>query len=212
MNNYRNRQERLAYLRANFGPYLRARVLDVGCDQAYLRDALGRAHYVGIDLYGRPDVLVNLEQVNLPFGDSVFDCVVCLDVLEHLEHIHALSDEIVRVARQYLIISLPNPVGQYWPRLVRGGGQSVHYGLPSVPPADRHRWFFNYEEGKAFLLGMARKHHLSVERLIPVPLIEEAVWWKAVIKQAMKRIIAHGGDRYLNLGTQAIWAVLQKPT
>ena len=210
MKNYRTRQERVAYLQANFAPFLQGRVLDVGCGEAYLRERIGRERYVGVDLYGDPGVLVNLEQAALPFGSDTFECVICLDVLEHLEHIHRLFDELVRVARTHMIISLPNPLGQYWPQMVRGGGRSMQYGLPASPPQDRHRWFFNYEEAKAFLITMARRNNLHIRHLVPVPLVEESVFWKATAKRLIKRLIAPTGDRYLNLSTQAVWAVLEK--
>ena len=210
MKNYRTRQERVAYLQANFGSFLQGKVLDVGCDEAPLRNSLGRGRYVGVDLYGAPDVFVDLEQGALPFGSDTFDCVICLDVLEHLEHLHQVFSELVRVARRYLIISLPNSLGQYWPQLIRGGGRSVHFGLPVDPPQDRHRWFFNYEEAKAFLLVMAQRNDLQLRRLEPVPLVEQSVFWKAWAKKLLKRLIAPTGDRHLNLSTQAIWVVLEK--
>jgi SAM-dependent methyltransferase len=210
MKNYRTRQERGTYLQTNFGPFLQGVILDVGCDEAYLRERLGQARYVGLDLYGDPDVLVNLEQGILPFGDNTFDCVICLDVLEHLEYIHQVFDELVRVTRTYVIISLPNSLGQSWPLLIRGGGGIEKYGLPTDRPKDRHRWFFNYEEAKAFLITMAYRNNAYVRRLVPIPLVEEAVFWKAMAKWLIKRLIAPTGDKYLNLSTQAVWAVLEK--
>jgi SAM-dependent methyltransferase len=210
MDNYRTRQERIAYLRSNFDGFLQGRVLDVGCDKAYLRRQDNRFQYVGVDLYGEPDVYVDLEQATLLFADKTFDCVICLDVLEHLEHIHLLFGELARVTRLHLIVSLPNPLGQWWPQLIRGGGGADKYGLPAQPPLDRHRWFFNYEDAKSFLLTSAQAHQLQVVRLQPVPLVEEAVFWKAWFKRLTKRLIAPTGDRYLNLSTQAVWMVLKK--
>jgi len=204
MKNYHTRQERVAYLQANFAPFLQGRVLDAGCDERYLREWIGRAHYVGVDLYGDPDVRVNLEQVALPFGDGTFECVICLDVLEHLEHIHQVFSELVRVARTYVIVSLPNPLGQCWPQLVRGGGGYDKYGLPADLPLNRHRWFFNYEEAKAFLVTMAHRNNARIVRLVPVPLVEESVFWKALAKRLIKRLIAPTGDSHLNLSTQAV--------
>ena len=210
MENYRTRQERAAYLQANFAPFLKGRVLDVGCGEAYLRGLIGQKHYVGVDLHGAPDVRVDMEQAALPFGDDSFECVVCLDVLEHLEHIHQILGEIIRVTHTYVIVSLPNPLGQCWPRLVRGCGGYDKYGLPVDPPLDRHRWFFNYEEAKAFLITMAHRNDTRILHLLPVALVEESVFWKALAKWVIKRLIAPTGERHLNLSTQAIWAVLEK--
>ena len=210
MKNYRTRGERAEFLRANFAPFLRGRVLDVGCDMARLRASMCRGDYIGIDMYGDPDVRVHLEEAVLPFGNGSFDTVVCLDVLEHLEHIHQVLSETIRVTRTFAIYSLPNPVGQSWPRLVRGGGGYDKYGLPLEPPQDRHRWFFNYEEARAFLITLAHRNNARVLRVVPVPLVEEAAFLKAWAKKILKRLVAPAGDRHLNLTTQAVWALIEK--
>ncbi|MFH1144533.1 MAG: methyltransferase domain-containing protein [Candidatus Eisenbacteria bacterium] len=63
-----------------------------------LRDILGVASYVGVDIAGRPDIELNLEKAErLPFDDDAFDTVLCADVLEHLDNLHAIFDELVRV-------------------------------------------------------------------------------------------------------------------
>ena len=210
MKTYRTRQERAAYLWAKFAPVLKGTVLDVGCGEAHLRELIGHGRYVGIDLHAAADVQVDMEQVALPFGDDAFDCVVCLDVLEHLEMIHPAFTELIRVAHSHVIVSLPNPFGQYWPLFFRGGGNADKYGLPPDPPKDRHRWFFNYEEAKAFLITMAHRHNARVVQLMPVPIAEDSAFHKAIIKQALRRLIAPTGDNHLNFSTQAVWAIMEK--
>ena len=71
-------------------------------------------------------------------------------------------------------------------------------------------WFFNYEEAKAFLVTMAHRNNVRIVRLVPVPLVEESVFWKALAKRLIKRLIAPTGDSHLNLSTQAVWVVLEK--
>lgn len=51
----------------------------------------------------------NAEATNLPFQNSSFDCVTCLEVLEHLpikDYELALA-ELARVSRKYIIVSVP---------------------------------------------------------------------------------------------------------
>lgn len=43
----------------------------------------------------------------LPFADSSFDAVTCLEVLEHLDHPAAAVRELARVARRAIILSVP---------------------------------------------------------------------------------------------------------
>ena len=66
---------------------------------AALRDLLPRVRYTGIDLGGTPDITIDLERADrLPFDAAAFRCVVCSDVLEHLDNLHAVFGELLRVA------------------------------------------------------------------------------------------------------------------
>jgi hypothetical protein len=78
-----------------------------------------------------------------------------MDCLEHVENIHSLFDELLRVSSKYVIISLPNN----WPNFIRSffrGKNVTHkagYGLKAEPDMTgfRHKWFFNIEEAQNFL-------------------------------------------------------------
>lgn len=102
-------------------------LLDVGCGPGLLLRSLasGTARLAGVDaapaaiaiaerdapdgagLAGRAQLL-QAPCTALPFEDRSFDAVVCLDVLEHLIvfDISRAIDEMVRVCRQHLIISI----------------------------------------------------------------------------------------------------------
>jgi SAM-dependent methyltransferase len=45
--------------------------------------------------------------MELPFGRASFDAVVCLEVLEHLEDPMAAVEELLRVARLAVVLSVP---------------------------------------------------------------------------------------------------------
>ncbi|GAG42554.1 unnamed protein product, partial [marine sediment metagenome] len=67
-------------------------------DECHLKQHLDEgASYWGIGLGEHLDQQVNLEKEKIPFPENSFDCVLCLDVLEHLEHIHQVFDELCRV-------------------------------------------------------------------------------------------------------------------
>ena len=90
-------------------PYLKGRVLDVGCGlqphKGYFKD------YVGIDfLKYFPTVAADARF--LPFSDASFDSVICMEVLEHINNPPAVFNEIVRVLKIGGIVYITVPM--YW--------------------------------------------------------------------------------------------------
>lgn len=172
---FTDRRSRATYTVLKYAPILAGSVLDVGCDQRYLREHLQRPDlYLGVDLAPPADILVNLDRENLPFDSASFDTVVCTDVLEHLERIHAVFDEILRVARHHVIVSLPAPLNTLLGDLAsRPSSHSEpprdqwkkFYGLPVDPPADRHRWFFGYEDALRFVEERSRRLGWRIEQV-----------------------------------------------
>ena len=67
-----NRRARSLYVRERFSDYLKESVLDVGCFEAHLRDLLPEdVSYTGVDVEGSPDLVLNLEKVEiLPFEED----------------------------------------------------------------------------------------------------------------------------------------------
>lgn len=86
--------------------YCLGEVLDVGCGQQGLRSALGAdCTYLGCDAEGGN---VRGSALSLPFRERSFDTVVLCEILEHLEAPgHALR-EAARIARQRIIVTVPN--------------------------------------------------------------------------------------------------------
>jgi SAM-dependent methyltransferase len=163
---FATRQDRPRFLSRVYAEVLAGRVLDVGCDRAVLREFCAPGGYVGIDLSPEADVRQDLmADGRLPFEARAFDAVVCTDVLEHLENLHQVFDELVRVARTHLLVTLPNNWNSARRRLARGTGAIAHYGLPLEKPLDRHRWFFGFEEAELFLRGQAERHGLAIAEL-----------------------------------------------
>lgn len=97
-------------------------VLDVGCNEGFLSQALLEAgfHVTSVDidyammikaqeLFG---ITVLIEDVNnLPFFDNQFDLVVAGELLEHLDNPGKGLSEL-RVSKNRVILSLP--IGEYW--------------------------------------------------------------------------------------------------
>ena len=170
-----------------------------------LRELVGAERYTGIDRSDEADVKHDLQaQSRLPFDDSSFDVVVCTDVLEHLDNLHDIFGELVRVASRYVLVSLPNNWNAARVRLRRGYGSFKHYGLPLDPPNDRHRWFFSLEEAKDFLEGQAARCGIVIREMV---VLEKP---RPILTRAIRRIRYPSRRRYLNLYTHTLVCVYEK--
>lgn len=203
---FRHRADRSAYIVQRFGRYMSECVLDVGCDKAVLRDLLGSGlRYTGIDIGGTPDIVLDLERIErLPFEDNAFMTTVCSDVLEHLDNIHQIFSELVRVTRRYLIISLPNNWANARQPIARGRGEIAHYGLPATPPRDRHKWFFGFTEAVQFIKAQKVAYRLTIAELVAnekprLPLV-----------RALRHMRYPNIERYRNRYAHTLWVVYDK--
>jgi 2-polyprenyl-3-methyl-5-hydroxy-6-metoxy-1,4-benzoquinol methylase len=164
---YTDRLSKASYIADKYAAILTGSVLDVGCDRAPLRSLVANpSRYAGVDIRPDADIVADLDKQDLPLADRSFDTVVCTDVLEHLERCHAVFDELCRVSRSRVIVSLPNPLRNLLMAISEGsGGRLKYYGLPVDPPRDRHRWFFGFEEAAEFLRERGGRAGFLIEQL-----------------------------------------------
>jgi len=202
---FRDRAGRSEYVARRFQEVLKGKVVDVGCDKAVLRKLLPQVEYTGVDIGGTPDVQVNLEEAGrLPFPDGSFDCVICTDVLEHLENLHQIFGELVRVSRRHLVISLPNNWTNARMPIARGRGSFGKYGLPPEKPPDRHKWFFNLSEAADFIRAQTTKYPIVCRELFAT---EKP---RSVLVRGVRRIRYPAVECYLNRYAHTLWALLEK--
>lgn len=202
---FKERTERPRFLAQRFPVLLAGSLLDVGCDRAVLR-SLARGPYVGIDFSPEADLRQDLmKEPRLPFPEGHFDAVVCSDVLEHLENLHAIFDELVRVTRGHLLVTLPNNWNSARLRLARGRGAIAHYGLPLEPPPDRHRWFFGFSEAEEFFRGQARRTGLE---LVELCAFEKP---RPLLVRLARRALAGDAERYRNKYTHTLACLYRRP-
>jgi len=202
---FQTRLQRARYIASRYAERLEGAVLDVGCDSGVLKTLLPAADYIGIDAAGSPDLLINLEKIKeLPFETDSFDCVVCTDVLEHLDNFHAVFDELLRVSRRSVILSLPNCWSSARQPIQRGRGHFLHYGLPIEPPQDRHKWFFNITDAIDFLEGQKDRVGFTIRELHVTE--KPRAWYRSI----WRRLIYMNQRNYLNRYAHTLWAVLEK--
>lgn len=164
---FRNREERAAFIAREFAKELAQSktVLDVGSDYNTLKKILGKK-VTGVDLYGEPDIRIDFEKDKLTrFKNGQFDFLVCTEVLEHLDNLHEMSDELARVAKRYILVSLPNCLSLFAKyNIVFHDKIGKYYGLPFERPEDRHRWLFSYKDIDRFFNHFAKTKGWKIRR------------------------------------------------
>jgi SAM-dependent methyltransferase len=208
---YSDREGRNRFVGEHFKECLSGKVVNVGGGgKKHLASWLPHGcEYTEIDVAGQPDIFIDLEKnLPIPFEDGSFDAVVCTDVLEHLDNFHAVFDELCRLSRRYVIISLPNAWASNKWRWVRGTGASgKFYGLPSQAPVDRHKWFFSFSEAEKFLIERS-----SVRQFRPVHWAAIGYVGASFPGRLMRSLasIAIGETGRLNLFAGTIWVLLER--
>lgn len=212
---YTDRATKARYVWLKYQSLLAGRILDVGADACHLKEHLTpEADYCGIGLGDRVDRVVDLEKELIPFPDCSFDCVLCLDVLEHVDNIHAVFDDVCRVSRKFAVISLPNAWLDFYNMLRSGdyrpGQPMKFYGLPIESPPDRHKWFFSADEAKSFVVHRAAKNNMRIVQMEHEAWDVEGYGWKGLVRTWARNFLLRPTLRVENLYAGTLWAVLEK--
>jgi SAM-dependent methyltransferase len=143
-------------------------VLDVGCRDGQLQRLLpAHIQYSGCDLVPGEHVRYVGDVQSIDIKES-FDCVIALDLLEHVDDIHGLFDRLAGLAGQALVVSLPNCYDlKSRFKFAIGGRLGGKYEFLAVPVTDRHRWIMGYDEIRRFYSAKAAQHgfELSIHDL-----------------------------------------------
>jgi len=210
---YTDRETKYKYVSLKYEGILKGKILDVGADQAYLKKHIEGIDYHSIGFGRGVNHIINLEQERIPFGENSFDCVLCLDVLEHLENIHQVFDDLCKVTSKYVIISLPNPWGDFWGsirhKVARSQTVLKSYGLPLEPPEDRHKWFFSQEEAEKFVHYRSDKNGMKIKQLDYFGGFDNQ-WGIRRFARLIFLLMLFKGVNLNNLNTQKLWVVLEK--
>jgi len=207
---YHNREERALFISKLFKNFILDSILDVGCGDKLLKKHLPpNVEYIGVDINGTPDYIIDLEKDGLQkFEDNSFYTIICTDVLEHLNNLHDIFDELCRVSKKYIIVSLPNNWINFKFFLISGTGGEHYYGLPIEKPKDRHKWFFNYDEAYTFLYNRGKKHNFKVLHNFPIPVIHQTLLIH--ILNLFFKVYYRGKFGYNNLFYSSLWVLLEK--
>ena len=212
---YTDRKTKAEYVWLKYRPVLQGRILDVGADACHLKQHLSpETDYCGIGFGEGVDRVVDLEGELIPFPSESFDCVLCLDVLEHIENIHAVFDDVCRVTRRFAVISLPNAWLDFYNMLRHGdyrpGQPMKFYGLPLEPPADRHKWFFSADEARAFIAYRAPINKMRIVQMDHEAWGIEGHGFKGMVRAWARNFLFRPSLRVDNLYAGTLWVVLEK--
>jgi hypothetical protein len=222
---YTDRETKAKFVFEKYKEILKGHILDVGADDLHLKQYLPEgSDYKGIGFGNHPELkVIDLEKEKIPFENNTFDCVLCLDVLEHLENIHEVFDELCRVSKKWIIISLPNPYNGIQNYFTKGNymGRDKHikfYGLPKEREADRHKWFFAASEARDFIQYKAEKNQLSIidlfiegEKSLGLPQGNDRKTKKSIKKiMEARQLLFIEGFNFSDLFQGTHWWVLKK--
>lgn len=142
-------------------------VLDIGARDRVLLKYLGdtKLDYKSADLGEGHDYNIDLENP-IKIEDRTFDYMVCLDVLEHLENIHACFDELCRVTKKDVFIALPcmSSLSKRLSFLFTGKLGTDKYELKAEHQGDRHRWLTVYDENISMIETRATRNNFIVTK------------------------------------------------
>lgn len=219
---YKDRNERCRFIANCLGAYMGKSVLNLGGggEGALKRYLANGVHYCEIDIAGTPDIFLDLEkELPVPFLNNTFSTIVCTDVLEHLDNLHDVFAEIVRVSSKNIIISLPNSVADKSyifqkaklsnrnPRRMYHGRLIKYYGLPFAKPADRHKWYFSFSDAADFFEFQAEKHGLTILEIFGVG------YWSNKLSKNLVVLLTEkifGSAISYDLFCHSFWCVLEK--
>jgi ubiquinone/menaquinone biosynthesis C-methylase UbiE len=144
-----------------FATFLRSPgvIVDVGCSGAAISAHLNVELKIALDLSlnFNPKMRKNVHGIEadasfLPFKDNTIDCIICLDVIEHIENDKKLLQEFYRTLKEegFLIISTPFKNIEYMPlgfmrRLLKLDAKTLNEEFGHVRPG------YTYEELKKLL-------------------------------------------------------------
>lgn len=89
-------------------PEYKGKVLDIGCGQSPYNFLLNKSatEYYGIDIVDADKFDYHNSKItpfngeDIPFGDDMFDAVICTEVMEHVEKYQKLTNEMYRVMKK----------------------------------------------------------------------------------------------------------------
>ncbi len=204
---FSERSERAKYIGGVYKNFLKGKVADIGSYQSDLKKYID-GEYIGMDILDSPevDITIDLEKQKIPLDDNSINCIVCTDVLEHLNNFHDVFEELIRVSSDYLIISIPNCFNYEVIFRILAAKKIKFYGLPEDKPEDRHKWFLSHNENISFFENNQKKYNYTIIDAHAHPLRYRGI--KGYIILFFVFLMSFGN--FKQLSTMSTWVLLKK--
>ncbi|MCG3205117.1 MAG: Ubiquinone biosynthesis O-methyltransferase [Elusimicrobia bacterium] len=154
------------------------KILDVGCGSGNLLEKLNGDRLVGIDLSDtllnqarerlkdKPNCeLIKADIERLPFERGLFDCVICSEVLEHVENPKLVIDEMFRVIKPQglIVITVPNETLINWTKriVLAFGIKKLIAGKYPMSDDMREEWH-KHEISRSWILDMIKIQNVKI--------------------------------------------------
>ena len=96
--------------------------------------------------------------------ERTYDCVMALDIVEHVDNPYGLMEKLVGLTSKYLVVSLPNVYQlPHKFNFLFNNTLGDKYVFLQENQMDRHRWIMNYDEIHAFYGHYSKKFNLGLK-------------------------------------------------
>lgn len=201
-------EQRYMHLADYHRQYLEGEVIDVGSRSSELLERLTGVKGDLVDKHNRNLPNWDWEKNNVPAPDGSYETVICYDTLEHIDNFHDGFEDILRLSKNYVLISLPNNWKKALNEFIKGRGRWASYGIPPEKPHDRHKWFFNTEDVEDFIYYHSAPERGNYEVLDVRYHIPKTIWRIKLIYPLLRFILPE--YQYKNLFVETVFVVLKK--
>jgi len=115
------------------------KILDLGCGDGWLTDCLNKNHFdaIGVDINSSYTLsnFIKADASKLSFKDNSFDCIIMVEVVEHLNTSKVYS-EIRRILKPEgkLIVTTPHPKFEWFIELLKKLRLVKYHDFPHTNP------------------------------------------------------------------------------
>lgn len=164
----------------NAAPFLKGKLLDVGCGNKPYISLINAEEYIGVDvavsLHDKERFDYTFDGINLPFGNNEFNSIICTEVLEHCTDPVTLTNEMHRVLKVdgYALITAPMFLNHH--EVPYDFRRFTYYGFKKIAEESGFMVESIEERGNHLSVSIAAIY-ISVSNLLSMRPFSDIVYW-----------------------------------